>query len=211
MKVILFGAAGRIGAVIADELAARGHAVTAVYRTESHPADLPPNVKPITGDAQSAEAVAAAVAGHDAVISAVGPGTGQDPGVIERVAGALVGGLAKANVSRLIVVGGAGTLEVRPGVMRLDTPEFPEQYRASGIAQKAALEIYRASGLDWTYVSPPVLIQPGERRGTYRIGGNAVLYDENGRSHISRADYACALADILEAGSNKRSRITVAY
>jgi putative NADH-flavin reductase len=211
MNVLLFGAGGRVGKVLLGELAARGHDVTAAFRTESFPSGLPAGVTPITADASDTAAVAAAARGHEAIVSAVGPGMQKDAGVIEKVARALVEGLDRAGVRRLLIVGGAGTLELRPGVMRLDDPSYPEQYRPQGLRQKAALEMFRASPLDWTYISPPILFNPGERTGKYRVGGDAVLADTSGRSAISFEDFAIALVDELESKHNLRRRVTYAY
>ncbi len=211
MRILLFGAGGRVGKVVLAELAARGHQVTAAFRAEPFPPGLPAGTAPLAADATDAASVAAAARGHDAVVSAVGPGVRKDAGVIEAAAHALVAGLETAGVGRLLVVGGAGTLELRPGMMRLDDPGFPEQYRAQGLRQKAALAIFRASPLDWTYISPPILFSPGARTGRYRTGGDAVLADETGRSAISFQDFAIALADEIETPRHPRRRITFAY
>lgn len=211
MKILLFGAGGRVGKVVLAELAARGHAVTAAFRAGPFPADMPPGTKPVLADAIDAAAVAEAARGQDAVVSAVGPGVRKDAGVIEAAAHALVEGLQQAGIGRLLLVGGAGTLKIRPGVMRLDDASYPEQYRPQGLRQKVALETVRASPLDWTYISPPVLFAPGERTGRYRIGGDAVLADASGRSAISFEDFAIALADEIETPRNLRRRVTYAY
>lgn len=211
MKVLLFGAGGRVGKVVLTELAARGHAVTAAFRGKPFPEGLPANVKPVIGDATDVASVAAAAKGQDAVVSAVGPGVLNNAEVIETAAHALVEGLEKAGARRLLIVGGAGTLEIRPGVMRLDDPSYPEQYRPQGVRQKVALETFRASRLDWTYISPPILFNPGERTGRYRVGGDAVLADASGRSAISFEDFAIALADEMETPRNLRRRVTYAY
>jgi uncharacterized protein len=211
MKVLLLGAGGKIGNVILQELANRGHAVSAAYRKTPGQAEMPENADVLIADARDASAIARAATGHDAVVSAIGPGRLKSVSAIEEVASALITGLATANVFRLIIVGGAGTLELSPGVIRLDAPSYPEQFRASGLAQKAALELYEDCNLDWTYISPPIKIGPGEKRGRYRIGSKEVLYDESGESWISTQDYAVALCEVLEAGTHKRSRITVGY
>jgi putative NADH-flavin reductase len=211
MKVLLFGAGGRVGKVVLAELAARGHDVTAAFRAKPFPDGLPANVKPVVGDATDAASVATVAKGQDAVVSAVGPGVLKNAEVIETAAHALVEGLEKAGTKRLLIVGGAGTLEIRPGVMRLDDPSYPEQYRPQGVRQKVALEAFRASSLDWTYISPAVLFNPGERTGKYRIGGDAVLADASGKSAISFEDFAIALADEIETPRNVRRRVTYAY
>ncbi|MBO4272932.1 NAD(P)-dependent oxidoreductase [Microbispora triticiradicis] len=118
----------------------------------------------------------------------------------------------QAGVRRLVQVGGAGSLEVAPGVRLVDTPDFPEVYKKEALAGAATLALYREAGdLDWTYVSPAAEIAPGERTGSYRLGGERLLTDAEGRSFVSAEDYAVAVADLLEKGGHARERITVAY
>lgn len=211
MRILLFGAGGRVGKVLLAEFAAKGHQVRAAFRTRPFPAELPAGTNPIVADVADAASVEEAARGQDVVVSAVGPGVLKDAGIIEAAAAALVKGLEKAGGRRLLIVGGAGTLEIRPGVMRLDDPSYPAQYRAQGVRQKVALETFRASSLDWTYVSPAVLFNSGERTGRYRIGGDAVLADASGRSAISFEDFAIALIDEIETPRHLRRRITYAY
>jgi hypothetical protein len=161
-------------------------------------------------DITNAADIARVAAGHDAVVSAIGPGAAGDASVIVSAARALIEGLTGTGPKRLVAVGGAGTLEIRPGVQRLDTAEYPEIYRASGYAQRQALSLYRASTLDWTYLSPPVIIEAGERTGGYRTGDDQVVYDASGRSRISMEDFAVALLDELETPRHARARFTVA-
>ena len=112
---------------------------------------------------------------------------------------------------RLIVVGGAGSLEVSPGVQLLETPEFPSAWKGVALAHRDALDAYRKSGLNWTYVSPAALIEPGRRTGQYRIGTDQLLKDEKGDSRISMEDYANAVVDEIEKPRFSRQRFTVAY
>ncbi len=167
-------------------------------------------------NASDAVAVAALSAGHDAVVLAVPPPR-QDPQPSRALLAAgrgVLGGLRQAGVRRLVVVvvGGAGSLEVAPGVRLIDTPQYPAAYRSVGLAQCALLDLLRAQAadLDWTYISPPVTIAPGERTGTYRLGGDQLLSDPAGRSAISAEDYAVAVVDELEQGRATGRRITVA-
>lgn len=211
MKVVLFGAGGRIGKVLRDELLRRGHRLQSAYRQLEGIAPPNKNEARIAVNISSAANVAAAANGQDVAVSAIGPGRNKDPKIIERAAVALCEGLGLAGVKRLLVVGGAGTLELQPGVMRLDDPSYPEQFRQSGETQKSALTRFAESDLDWTYISPPITFQPGERTGRYRIGKNAVMYDEAGKSHISFEDYAVALVDEMERGAHLKQRITFAY
>ncbi len=210
MRLVIFGGGGRIGQRVVQEALSRGHEVTAVLHASPRLEMEHPGLRCVTADVTSADAVADAATGHDAAVSAVGPGRGGDVGVIVAAAGALVAGLGVSGPKRLIVVGGAGTLEIRPGVQRLDTPEFPDAYRPSGYAQREALALYRASDLDWSYLSPPMVIEPGERTGRYRVGGDQVVLDARGRSRISMEDYAVALLDELERPRHIRARFTVA-
>lgn len=212
MKVAVFGAAGAIGRAITAELLARGYTVSAVTRTGGPVEGLV--VQAMTGDAADPASVARHAAGQDAVVSAVGPHRGaeyEEESLVGAARG-LIDGLRKAGVRRLVVVGGAGSLEVAPGTRLLDTPGFPPAWKPTALAHAAALDIYRhVQDLDWTCVCPAALIEPGERTGAFRIGGDQLLADEAGSSRISIPDFAIAVADVLERGEAIRRRITVAY
>jgi len=212
MNVVLFGAGGPVGQAIVTELTIRGHAVTGVTR-RGHIAIEHPNLTSIAGDAADADAVTKLAEGHDAAISAVGPQQGiDDPELLTRVARSMLAGLPGAGVQRLIVVGGAGSLEVLPGVRLMDTPEFNDAWLPVAQAHAEALEVYRENNtLDWTYISPAAIVQPGERTGNYRIGGDQLLTDEEGDSRISIPDYAMAIVEELEEGTGIRQRLCVAY
>jgi len=212
VNVLLFGASGNIGSAIARELVARGHAVTAATRAGSGVEGLALAVR--RADATDPAEVAAAAAGQDAIISAIGPKQGPDDQEEVLVGGAqgLIAGARRAGVRRLVVVGGGGSLLVASGERLLDTADFPAAWKPGALAQAAALELYRAAGdLDWTYISPPFLIEAGERSGHVRLGGDAVLYDAQGVSRITYPDFAIALVDELEQGRAIRRRITLAY
>jgi putative NADH-flavin reductase len=200
MKILLFGATGMIGQRIAAELTNRGHEVTGVSRSG-----------PVKGDVHDSATLAK---GYDAVVSAISPprdGTEPEPPFVAAYR-ALIDGVRVAGVRRLIAVGGAGSLQVAPGVDLVDTPEFPEIYKKEALAARAVLRLFReVEDLDWTYISPAAEIAPGERTGVYRIGGDQLLADAEGRSFISAEDYAVAVADELENGAHPRRRITVAY
>jgi len=211
MKIALYGATGMIGQSILKEALSRGHDVTAIARDPSKltPAD---HLKIVKGDVLDTAGVAATVAGHDAVIAAVS----NPPGDLEfyvKAAHSLIDALTQAGVKRLIVVGGAGSLEVAPGLKLYDTPDFPELWRPGAKSLGAALDTYRTSAgsLDWTFFSPAGMIAPGDRTGKFRIGGDQLLTDANGGSNISVDDYAIALVDELEQGKHIRQRFTVAY
>lgn len=210
MNVVLFGTTGMIGSRILNELISRGHKVKVVARD---PAKLTAgaNVTLVKGDVLDADSVASAVKGADAVISAYGPGQGDPQKLMEDSTRALIAGLKKAGVRRFLMVGGAGSLLVAPGVDLVDSGHLPEEYRAIAIAHRDALKILRESDLNWTSLSPAGFIQPGERTGKFRLGIESLITDDKGDSRISAEDYAVALVDELEHPKHIRQRFTLAY
>ena len=208
MKVVLFGASGMIGSRVLQELLRRGHEVTAVVRNPEKIALKGVNV--VKGDVTDEASVAKAVQGADAVISAYAPPQKQE-NLLLNATRTLIAGMAKAGVRRLIVVGGAGSLEIAPGVQLVDIPQFPEEWKAIARAHRDVLPILKQSNLAWTYLSPAGLIQPGERTGKFRLGGTQLLNDEKGESRISAEDYAIALVDELENPQHLGQQFTVAY
>ncbi len=211
MKLALFGISGRIGRRIAREALSRGHEITAIIRDPARVPFSHERLTAVTGDVCDPVSVAAAVTGHDAVISAIGPSAGASPQVVVQAAHSLINGLKRAGVRRLIVGGGAGSLEAAPGIQLVDTPDFPQEWRAIALAHRDALAVFRTADLDWTYVSPAAFIQPGERTGKYRIGTDRLLTDKKGESRISMEDFAVAFLDELEQPRFLRRRMTVAY
>ncbi|MGW2863558.1 NAD(P)-dependent oxidoreductase [Streptomyces sp. NPDC001205] len=213
MRILLFGASGNIGSTITHELITRGHHVTGVTRTGN--TTTTGNYTARAGDVRDARTVAALAEGHDLVVSAIGPrhgGNDDDRDIIVGATAALISGLRLTDITRLVVLGGAGSLLTAPGVRVIDSPHFPEMWKANASAQNEALEMYRqVSDLDWTFVSPPKLIEPGERTGAYRKGGDELLTDANGDSKISIPDFAIGFADEVERGSAIRARISLAY
>ncbi len=210
MKIALFGSTGRIGTRILNEALGRGHKVTAIVRDASQQTVKRPNLEYKTGDVLKPESVAIATKGSDAVISAYGPGAG-DANQIVTAAQALVEGVGTNHPMRLIVVGGAGSLEVSPGVQLVDTPDFPPAYKKLALAHRDALEIIRKAPFDWTYVSPSAEIDEGSRTGHFRTGANQLLIDPGGQSRISMEDFAVAILDEVEKPKFSRARFTVGY
>jgi putative NADH-flavin reductase len=214
MKIALIGANGMIGSRTAAEALRRGHQVTAIARNPAaFGATSPlPGINVVQGDATNADSIANAVRGQDVVISAVGPGATGSTDMYVEAAHALLEGLPRAGVKRLLIVGGAGSLEVAPGQQLVDQPDFPAAWKGVAMATRDALNVYRGNKtLDWTYVSPAALIQPGERTGKYRTAGDQLLVDAKGESEISAEDYAIALLDEVEKPQHVQQRFTVAY
>jgi uncharacterized protein len=212
MRVVVFGARGRLGSAIARELARRNHTVRAVRRPGRQARSETVEIPTVLADVTDAESVAEAVRGADVVISAVGPGPDGDPAVLPRAARALLDGLRRSGSPRLISIGGAGSLEVPPGGLLLDAPEFPEAWRPVARAHLDALAIYRAEReLEWTVVSPAATVETGPRTGHYKAGIDLLVTDAHGASRISPEDLAVAVVDEVETPRHVRRRFAVAW
>jgi hypothetical protein len=208
MKVTLYGASGMIGSRILNELLSRQHDVIAVVR---HPSKITrTDVEVHTGEILDSRSVVETTKGADAVISAYAPPEDATRQLADATRSLLLA-LEQARVRRFLMVGGAGNLEVAPGVPIVDTPQFPPQWISHGLAHKEALSILRQSDLDWTSFSPAALIQPGERTGTFRLSGNTFMTDHHGQSSISAEDFAVALVDELEHPRHLRQVLGVVY
>lgn len=203
-RIAILGITGRAGSRIATELLQRGHSITGIARDISKAAARP-GLSLKAADATDAGALAPLLQGHDVVVSST-----RFVGGIS--AAALIAAARQAGVQRVVVVGGAGSLEVAPGKALIDSPEFPAIYKAEAGAGRDFLQALRAEGeLDWTFISPSALFEPGPRTGHFRLGGEQLLVDAGGNSHISMEDYAIALADEIEAPRHSRARFTVGY
>ena len=202
MSIALIGASGNAGSRILKELTDRGHHVTAITRHPEKVAKLP-NVTSIQGDVFNKDALVSLLKGSDIVISAVHY-TASDSRI-------LIDAVKAAGVKRYLVVGGAGSLEVAPGVKLFNTPDFPEAYKPEATKGGAFLDLLREEKeLDWTFLSPSAMFVPGERTGKFRLGRDQLLASENGSS-ISFEDYAVALVDEIEKPKHRRQRFTVGY
>ena len=203
MKVALIGASGRVGSRILDELLRRNHEVTGIV----------PHVEKLTarrglairqGDINEEAGLSRTLAGHDAVISSV------RFQVVKPIV--LIRAVKQAGVKRLLVVGGAASLEVKPGLQLLDAPDFPEGYKGEGMAGRDFLNHLREEReLDWTFLSPSAEFVPGQRTGKFRLGKDQLLVEPNGESKISFEDFAIALVEELEKPHHPQQRFTVGY
>ncbi|WP_428154888.1 NAD(P)-dependent oxidoreductase [Brevundimonas sp.] len=202
MKVAVLGASGRAGSEITKELAARGHVVTAIARK---PDTIPAadGVTPVSGDASDAAALAELIKGSDAVISALH---------FDVPAETVLTALKAAGVPRLLVTGGAASLEVAPGVRLIDTPEFPEEWKVFAQGGIVFLDTLRhETDIDWTFFSPAAVIEETPRLGHFRTGTDQLVVDDKGESKIGFSDYAIAMVDELENPQHSRARFTAAY
>ena len=214
MKVAIIGANGKIGSRILEEALSRGHQVTGIARKPLSSAVSNNNLTWVKADALDTDALAEVLKGHDAVISAFGidwtkPETFH---LFSDVARSVINATKKAGVKRLINVGGAGSLEIAPGVQLVDTPNFPAEWKLGALAQRDSLNVFRAENdLDWTFFSPAIIIEPGAKTGKARIGKDNPVFDADGNSHISYDDYASALIDELENPQFIKQRFTIGY
>lgn len=216
MKIALIGATGFVGAAVRAQLLQRGHQVTALVRDAARLAPQA-GLAPVVADVYDADGVAAAVRGHDAVISAFNPGW-NDPALYEnfmRGSAAIERGVEASGVRRLLVIGGAGSLFVAPGVQLVDTEEFtghvPPNIVPGARAARDALDILRGNtALDWTFLSPPAFLGQGERLGAYRVGADELLMDGDRPAGIAVEDLALAVVDEIEIPRHLRARFTVA-
>jgi len=211
MKIALVAATGKIGRQIAQQAISRGHEVTAIVRRDTN---LPPELAGahlVVAPLDDHDALVAAIHGNDVLASAYGPAPGAEA-TLSEVADDLIAAARAAGIGRLVVVGGAGSLEVAPGVQLVDTPDFPAAYKAVALAHRDALKRYQtADELDWTFYSPAAVIGPGEKRGVFRSQANAFLANAEGSSIISYADYADAFVDEIEQPRYLKTIATVAY
>jgi uncharacterized protein len=203
MKIAVVGASGNAGSRIVAELSRRGHHVTAIARNAEKIAALP-NVAARTGDAHDQAALTELLKGHDVAISAIH--------FLASDSAKLIGAAKASGVGRYLVVGGAGSLEVVPGVRLVTTAGFPAQYKAEAEKGAAFLDLLtQEKGLNWTFLSPSALFTAGERTAKFRLGTDQLLTAADGKSWISFEDFAVALADEIERPAHIRARFTVGY
>jgi len=191
----------------------RGHEVTAVVRNQGQ---LNPTqgLKIQITDIYDSAALAAVIGVHDALISAFNPGW-KDPNLYAdqtRGTTSILKAVKSASVKRVLWVGGAGGLEVEPGVRVIDAPDFPAAIKPGSLATIEALDqLHRESSLDWSYLSPSANMKSGARTGKFRLGDDQLLVDSSGHSNISVQDYAVAMINELEHPAHIRKRFTVGY
>lgn len=209
MHITLYGATGNAGSRILAEALTRGHQVTAIVRD---PASLAArdSLTVTTGGLSFIDGIVAQIQGSDAVVSALGPGP-DDPGRLVSLIDPLIAAVQQNGGPRLIVVGGAGCLNVAPGVTLIDSGFLPPEWMGIAKAHQEVLDHLRASNIDWTSFCPASFFEPGERTGKFRLGTDDLISDANHQSRISMEDYAIALIDELETPHHIRSRFTIGY
>ncbi|WP_460423179.1 NAD(P)-dependent oxidoreductase [Pseudomonas sp. ZL2] len=202
-KIAIIGATGRAGSQLLEEALRRGHSVTAIARDTSKLQGRA-GINAVALDVSDAAALEQAVAGHDVVLSAAHFSSIKPQAIIEPV--------KRAGVKRLLVVGGAGSLLLPSGHKVIDSPDFPEAYKAEATAGAHYLDTLRQEkDLDWTFLSPSAEFVEGARSGAYKLGKDHLLIGDKGKSWISFADYAIAMLDEVETPAHSRQRFTVGY
>ncbi|MBS1525126.1 MAG: NAD(P)-dependent oxidoreductase [Bacteroidetes bacterium] len=214
MKIALIGATGFVGKAVLNEALHRGHKVTAIARNTDKLGPENENLVVKQADAYNSDELAAVLTGNDAVVSAFNPGW-DNPNIYEdfiRGAKSIQEATKKAGIDRLLVVGGAGSLEIKPGVQLVDTPEFPAEWKNGAMAAREYLNIIKQeNGLDWTFLSPAIILHQGERTNKFRLGTDHPIFDDNGKSEITVEDLAVAIIDELIKGRFIKKRFTVGY
>jgi len=203
MKIALIGASGNVGQRVTAEAVSRGHEVVAIARN-IEPIALQDRVTPLAADLTDGAQIVEALKGADvAVLSVRFQGLDFEPALAA---------IKKSGVKRLLVVGGAASLYVAPGVQMIDTEGFPDFIKPEAEPARQALKRLEAENdLNWTFLSPSVFFGPGERTGTFRLAKDEVLTAEDGKSSISYEDYSIALLDEIEQPKHEGERFTVGY
>jgi uncharacterized protein len=213
VNVALLGPTGFVGSAVLKEALDRGHTVTAIVR---NPDKLEKRLGLIAkkGDVYDTASLAGLIQGNDALISAFNPGW-KDLNLYEdqvRGTKSIIEAAKKAGIKRILWVGGAGGLEVKPGVRVVDDPALPDWVRPGSLATIDALDQLRNEpDLEWTFLAPSAELKPGQRTGQFRFGENQLLVDSAGHSRISVQDFAVAMINELEHPLHLRRRFTVGY
>lgn len=215
MKIALIGATGFVGTAVLNEALNRGHQVTAIARNTDKITISNPNLILKQSDAYNVNDLKVAIKGNDAVVSAFNSGWA-NPNIYDdfiKGSEAIQQATKEAGIARLLVVGGAGSLEIKPGEQLVDSPSFPAEWKKGAQAARDYLNIIRKeTELDWTFLSPAImLLHDGERIGKYRVGTDQPVFNEQQQSTISVEDMAIAIVDELEKGQFIKRRFTVGY
>lgn len=214
MKLAMFGATSRIGSQILDEALSRRHQVTAILHRPFQVTLSHERLTVVIADLENilnSVSIANMVRRHDVVINAICPGDSISVETVLQVTRSLIDGLTCAGICRLVVVGSTGSLESASGLQYVDDPNFPEDYLPVALVQREAYNLYKASNLDWTLVSPALEIVPSEQTGRFWVGVDWLPLNAKGESYISVKDYAVAFMNEVAKSQYVHRRMTVAY
>jgi len=212
MKILLIGGSGNIGQRIVKEALQKGYSVNSVQRNPDKLSIKDPNLTVTKADITNEAELEKLVKGADVVVSAISP---HDLGEFKQAYTNLINTMEKEPSKRIIIVGGAASTEIKPGLRLVDSPEAmehtPKEWHPAIHAHVDVLGQFKASKTNWTYFSPAMIIEAGERTGKYRLGGTNMVFDDNGKSFISYEDYAVALVDEIANPKHLRQQMSIAY
>lgn len=214
MKLAIIGATGFVGLAVLNEALQRGHQVTAIARNPDKISMDNIKITKVIADVNDSGKLAKILSGHDAVVSTFNAGW-TNPNLYDdfiKGSEAIQQAAILSGVKRLLVVGGAGSLEIAPGVQLVDSPGFPVEYKAGATSARDYLNILKTEEkLDWTFLSPAIQLHPGKRTGIFRLGTDQPVFDSEGKSDISVEDMAVAIVDELENNRFTKKRFTLGY
>jgi putative NADH-flavin reductase len=212
MKILLIGGSGNIGQRIVKEALQKGYSVNSVQRNPDKLSVKDPNLTITKGDILNKAELEGALKDADVVVSAISP---HDLGEFKQAYNNLIDAMEKNPDKRIIIVGGAASTEIAPGLRLIDSPEAmektPKEWHPAIHAHVDVLGLFKVSNTNWTYFSPAMIIEAGERTGKYRLGGTNMIFDAAGNSHISYEDYAVALVDEIANPKHLRQQMSIAY
>jgi len=217
MNIAIIGASGFVGSALVKEALQRGHTVTAIARDISKIKEENSNLYKKAVDVADGEALLQALEGSDLVISAYNAGWTNPNLYHDFLEGskAIQAAVKASAVKRFITIGGAGSLYIAPGTQLVDSPDFPEAFKAGATAARDYLNYLKEEqDIDWTFFSPAIEMHHGidtGRTGQYRTGLESPVFDSNNRSVLSVEDLAVAVLDEAEQGRHIRQRFTAAY
>jgi putative NADH-flavin reductase len=214
MNIALIGATGFVGSAVLNEALNRGHKVTAIARDTSKIAVKNDNLTVVIADVYDTEALVKVLTGHDAIVNTFNAGW-TNPNLYDdfiKGSESIQQAVKLSGVKRLLVVGGAGSLEIAPGVQLVDTPQFPAEWKTGATAARDYLNIIKKENdLDWTFLSPAIHLHPGARTGVFRLGSDQPVFDADHKSEITVEDMAVAIINELEQNQFIKKRFTLGY
>ncbi|HTK18572.1 MAG TPA: NAD(P)-dependent oxidoreductase [Mucilaginibacter sp.] len=214
MKIAIIGASGFVGSAVLNEALNRGYEVTAIARNTSKITVKSEKLTLVTTDVYDTQALTKVIKGHDAIVNTFNAGW-TNPNLYDdfiKGSESIQAAVKLAGLKRLLVVGGAGSLEIAPGVQLVDSPQFPAEWKTGASAARDYLNIIKKENdLDWTFLSPAINLHPGTRTGAFRLGTDQPVFDADHKSEISVEDMAIAIIDELEQGQFIRKRFTLGY
>lgn len=217
MKLAIIGATGHVGKTIVEEALYRGHKVTAIARDPKKLDITNDKLTLKAADVFDVDGLTDILAGHDGVISSYNSGWTNPNIYADFIAGseAIQKAVKQSGVKRLLVIGGAGSLEIAPGLQLVDSPDFPEAYKPGASAARDYLNILRKEEeLNWTFLSPAInmhLDRRAPRTGVFRTGTDQPVFNESGVNDITIEDLAVAIINELENNQFIKRRFTVGY